>query len=70
MIHVIVIAQIICTFMVCAGLWIQFNTSADLGYILISGGSVAFAISTKLTKIKLLRIIDYLTKHMEDKEDV
>ena len=70
MIKLIVIAQIICIFMVGAGIWIEFTYEADIGFILISGGSLAFAVSTKLSKIKLLRIIEYLTKQMEDPNDV
>ena len=69
MFHLILLLQVICTVMVGAGIWIEFSYEADVGYFLISGGSVAFAISTKLTKIKLLRIIDYLTKDMEDPKD-
>lgn len=66
MIYIIFILQIICLLVTGAGIYIEFTLGADIGYLLITGGSLIFAVSVKLTKIKLLRIIEYLTKQMED----
>ena len=68
MIYVIFILQIICICAVGAGIYVEFTLGADLGYLLITGGSLIFALSVKLTKIKLLKVISYLTKIMEDKK--
>jgi len=66
MIYIIFILQIICIFITGAGIYVEYTLGADTGYLLITGGALLFAITTKLTKIKLLRIIEYLTKQMED----
>jgi len=69
MIYIIFILQIICIFITGAGIYVEYTLGADIGYLLITGGALIFALTTKLTKIKLLRIIEYLTKQMEDKKD-
>jgi len=67
MIVTIFILQIICIFITGCGIYVEYTLGADLGYLMITAGALLFAITTKLTKIKLLRIIEYLTKRMEDK---
>ncbi len=69
MVYIIFILQIVCIFITGLGIYIEFRLGADIGYLLITGGSLLFAISVKLTKIKLLRIIEYLTKQMEEQKD-
>lgn len=69
MIYVIFFLQIVCIFTVGIGIYIELTLGADLGYLLITAGSLLFAVSVKLTKIKLLRIIEHLTKQMEEPID-
>ena len=69
MVYVIFILQLICIATVGTGIYIEFTLGADIGYLLITGGSLIFALSVKLTKIKLFRIISYLTKQMEDNKN-
>ncbi len=68
MIYVIFILQIICIIATALGIYVEITLGADWGYLLITGGSLIFAISVKLTKIKLLKVISYLTKIMEDQK--
>ncbi|GAJ07652.1 unnamed protein product [marine sediment metagenome] len=42
--------QLISITMVAAGITFEIMTGAHLGYILITGGALAFAISTKIKK--------------------
>ncbi len=69
MIYIIFILQIICIFAIGTGIYVEYTLGADIGYLLITGGSLTFALSVKLTKIKLLRIIEHLTKQMEEQNN-
>jgi len=69
MIYAIFILQIVCILVTGAGIYVEYSLGADIGYLLITGGALIFALSTKLTKIKLLRVIDYLTKQMEEQNN-
>ena len=42
--------QLVAIVMVAAGITFEAMTGAHLGYVLISGGALAFAISTKIKK--------------------
>jgi len=70
MIYIIFILQLLCIFITGIGIFVEYTLGADIGYLMITGGTLLFALSVKLTKIKLLRIIEYLTKQMEDKDHV
>ena len=62
MIYVIFVLQIICILACGFGIYIEFTMHADIGYILITAGSFLFAISTKVTKVKLLKMFTELIK--------
>lgn len=66
MIKLIIILQIICILAIGVGIYVEYTLQADTGYLLITGGTLVWALSVKLTKIRLLRVIKYLTKQMED----
>lgn len=68
MIYAIFILQIVCILVTGFGIYVEYTLGADVGYLLITAGSLIFAVTVKLTKIKLLRIIEYLTKQMEDQK--
>lgn len=53
----IIILQIVCILTTLAGIGIEYFYGAHIGFLLISVGSLTFAISTKLTKIGLKRYI-------------
>lgn len=57
MIYVIFVLQIICILATGIGIYVEVTMGADLGYILITGAAMLFAISTKLVKFKLIAAI-------------
>lgn len=69
MIYLIIALQVVCILITGAGIYIELSLGADIGYLLITGGALIFAISTKLTKVKLIRIITHIVKQMEDQKN-
>ncbi len=69
MIYVIFILQIICILATGAGIFVEIRLGADIGYVLITGGAFLFAISTKVTKVQLIKVItEVLTQSKKNKD--
>jgi hypothetical protein len=51
------ILQILCIIAVGAGIAIEFHYEADLGFVFITAGAFAFALSEKLDKRRIKRYI-------------
>jgi len=62
MIYLIFILQILCILATAFGIYVEYYFGANLGFVLITAGAILFAITTKLNKIRLRRIIKHL-KH-------
>jgi len=54
------ILQTLCILFVASGLAVEYWYQADTGFLLITAGTFIFAISVKVTKIRLLRLIKQL----------
>ena len=59
MIVLIIILQIACIIAVTAGIVIEWLYGANLGFLLITGGSLIFAVSTKLIKRQIKHDLRY-----------
>lgn len=57
----IAILQILCILATATGIYIEYKFNADMGFLLITAGSLIFAVTTKLNKIRLRRRIKQLT---------
>jgi uncharacterized protein (DUF983 family) len=68
--YVIFILQIVCISAVSVGLWIEVTYQADWGYILITGGSLVFAISVKLAKFVMADIMRNIINKTKNNDDV
>jgi len=62
----IFIMQVLCILATGAGIYIEYTYDAHIGFLLISLGSLTFAISTKLMKISLKR---YIKKLLNEKNE-
>ena len=49
------ILQITCIVLVTAGIFIEYNFQADLGFIFITAGAFAFALGEKFDKYRIKR---------------
>jgi len=56
----IFIMQIVCILCTGFGIYIEYTFKADLGFLLITVGSLIFAVTTKLTKVSMRREIKEL----------
>ena len=56
----ILILQSVCILATAFGIYVEYTFEADLGFLLITGGSLIFAVTTKLTKISMRREIKKL----------
>lgn len=65
MLTVITILQLMCLALCGYGLYFEYTHGAPLGYLLITLGSVIFAVTTKLNKIRLSRHVKQLKQHHE-----
>lgn len=63
------VLQVICVLLVLSGLAYEFHAGADAGYVLITLGSVLFALSTKVRKYYMIKDYEYKLKKMEEKKD-
>lgn len=70
MIYAVLILQIICILATGVGIYVEYTLGADVGYLLITAGAFSFAISTKLTKIKLVRVLKKLSEQLKINNNV
>ena len=61
----IFILQIVCILITAFGIYVEFTFEAHIGFLLISVGSLTFAVTTKLMKISLKR---YIRKLLNEKD--
>lgn len=52
------ILQLTCVILVSLGILVEYRYHADIGYICITSGSLAFGVSTKIRKIIMTREIE------------
>ena len=60
------ILQSICIAAVTVGIMVEYKFEADIGFLLITIGSFAFALSTKVQKIALKRELHELLNNKKD----
>lgn len=53
--YLIAILQVVCIALITWGILIEYNYEAHLGFIFITAGSLAFALSEKLDKFRIKR---------------
>ena len=59
--------QIVCVLCTGFGIYVEYTFEANLGFLLITGGSLIFAVTTKLTKVSMRREITKLLNQRKDK---
>ncbi len=62
------IVQVLCLILVTLGIAIELEYEADLGFLLITLGSILFAISTKIRKSILEKELNEY-KHLNEKKN-
>jgi len=61
--------QGVCVLFTGGGIFIQYQTGANIGLLLITAGTFIFAISVKITKVRLIRLINTLLNNKLKEND-
>ena len=69
MLLAILILQIVCIIAVALGIIVEFRFQADFGFIFVTAGSFAFALSEKFDKYRIKRYIKRNNKNQSNYEN-